>query len=161
MFNLSILWKYKDHNATNNQTWSRITHSFPPCLPHSDNDKWSPHHSPFTIRTNKTTTFCISPLNVPRANQETKIIKLFHFWSIKNSWPAEKILILCLICEEKVSILEIKKTKKDAWFLLHNPLWFGSCDWRGYWVLEEREYGIIRRGCWHWIGSYLCWVLES
>ncbi|KAJ6301099.1 hypothetical protein OIU77_015413 [Salix suchowensis] len=26
-----------------------------------------------------------------------------------------------------------------------------------YWVFEEREYGIIRRGCWHWIGSYHCW----
>jgi len=144
-------------------TNNSVTHSFPPCLPHSDNDKWSPHHFPFTIRTNKTTTFCITPLTVPRANQETKIIKSFHFWSTKNSWPTEKNTPSLLDLWRKSFDLGNQEIQERCMISASQSLmvWF-------LWL--EGLLGIWRKGVWHhwevvlaldWFLSLLgTWVLK-
>lgn len=98
-----------------------------------------------------------------------------QFWPVAShapysSWGSWEELknphsssLICEIRDEFTQNLIFSENPvgKNAWFLLHNPLWIGSSGWWHFWLPQEREHSIAGWRCGYWIGSNSGWILES
>ena len=108
--------------------------------------------------------YIVEKKTIPRATKKSKRKqnrikpRTFLFWSVKY-WP--KRLSLSSNFPGLRRIFPRKPSrKKNAWFLLHDPVRAGS-DWRrSCWVYEEREHSFFGWRCGHWIGAHSCWVSQ-
>lgn len=79
-----------------------------------------------------------------------------YFFSLSLPWSLPHLALILQnlnFCTDPI--------RKNAWFLLYDPIWVGLGLWWDHWVCQERKHCFSWWRFRHWIFTYFCWLSQS